>query len=345
MSGLRVSAPSYVIQGSSIYRLVLFTRITGGRTKCYKSLIPVQAAICHGAVWIRVYAWAIEALTIPVHLWAQEHIQQSPAHQEKHWNNPSDDRCITGTSCLELLPLPLLLFLSPKDLQSYSPKSWGYSQRSKVRFTLLCSKRTKQKMKWWKSENNTRSTGTFVQHHATWILLHSLQVVLAWLCLLLSCSSCCCAKICSLSSSSASLLARSSSDNLAKHQQQLQHKPASTEGSNEASLSISGCSSCSGARTKNEHLGAMPRSPHWLAEGENKFHGANAATFRSQISCTKNKLLPVNSVDHPLLRLCLSALRQTGHCTLQQAESTKLSEEKEGDLECHWPVKDIEIIN
>ena len=75
-----------------------------------------------------VYMWAIEALTIPVHLWAQEHIQQNPALHgcealekprridKNHWQFPR----------LELLPLPLLLFLSPKDLQSYSPKSWGF---------------------------------------------------------------------------------------------------------------------------------------------------------------------------------------------------------------------------
>lgn len=133
-----------------IYRLVLFTGITWWKNRVRQNL------------WSRcgrqstteqyestVYMWAIEALTIPVHLWAQEHIQQNPArlwsigktlggsmHRRINWQFPR----------LELLPLPLLLFLSPKDLQSYSPKSWGFfTKGQKVRFAPLCGKGTERK--------------------------------------------------------------------------------------------------------------------------------------------------------------------------------------------------------
>ena len=111
-----------------------------------------------------VYMWAIEALTIPVHLWAQEHIQQNPArlwsigktlggsmHRRINWQFPR----------LELLPLPLLLFLSPKDLQSYSPKSWGFfTKGQKVRFAPLCGKGTERKV--WSSGSRKITQGALV---------------------------------------------------------------------------------------------------------------------------------------------------------------------------------------
>ena len=63
-----------------IYRLVLFTGITGGRTECGKIFDPDAGGnLPRSSMNQTVYMWAIEALTIPVHLWAQEHIQQNPA--------------------------------------------------------------------------------------------------------------------------------------------------------------------------------------------------------------------------------------------------------------------------
>lgn len=165
MSGLRVSAPSHVIQVSSIYRLVLFTGITGGRTECGKIFDPDAGGNLPRSSMNQQYICELLRPWQFQFIYGLRSIFSKTLHGCEALEKLSEDRCIdASTGSFPAWSCSLChscCFCRQRISRAIRLKAEGFfRQRSKVRFTRLCGKGTERKV--WSSGSRKITQGALV---------------------------------------------------------------------------------------------------------------------------------------------------------------------------------------